>query len=170
MENAEERRIAKDGRFDFEDQDLGPGTHVYDNVCRDEDGHTARLPAGEKYATFVSTVDPQRLHVCDARGRYLGWCERTFIPTRGDAEGFARAAGRKMQAHRELLAPVLEAARPIMKRMTDDAAVNDVIFAEAQGAPDEKPARPTRSENKSNARRAAQLAAAAEQQISADPL
>ncbi len=159
MEHAEERRVARDGRFAFEDQDLGPGDHVYEGTARDEAGTVTRLQPGEKFATFVSTLDPVRLHLCDARGRYLGWAERTFIPTRGDAHGYARAAGAKMKAHRALLEPVLAAARPIMKRMTDDAAVNDAIFAEAEGAPAPiEDGRATRS--KGNARRAAQLAAA----------
>jgi hypothetical protein len=166
MENASERRLAKDGRFAFEDQDMGPGDHIYDGLARDEEGHVQRLPAGETFATFVSTLDPVRLHVCDARGRYLGWCERTLVPSKADSHGFARACGRKAREHRELLAPVLAAAAPIMRRQAEDAAANAALFAAAQGAPTELPARPKAQGDKSRTRRAEQLAAAAEAQLS----
>lgn len=165
MENAAERRVAKDGRFTFEDQDLGPGDHVYGSVAHTEDGQAIPLQKGEKFASFVSTLDPLKLHVCDARGGYIGWCDREIIHTRGDAAGYARAAGRKMQAHHELLAPVLAAARPIMKRMTDDAAVNDVILAEAEGASTPRPEKPSTHERHVNRRRADQLARAAQEKL-----
>lgn len=169
MEHADERRVAKDGRFAFEDQMLGPGDHIYDGVVRDDEGHAETLPAGEKFATFVSTIDPSRLHVCDARGRYLGWCERTLIPSKADAFGFAKAAGRKMAAHRELLAPVLAAARPIIERQRDAAAHNDSVFAQAAAEPAPAPRPKVSAEQlRRNQSRAEQLAARAQEQLAND--
>lgn len=169
MEYADERRVAKDGRFAFEDQMLGPGDHIYDGVVRDDEGHAQTLPAGEKFATFVSTIDPARLHVCDAKGRYLGWCERTLIPSKSDAIGFAKAAGRKIAAHRELLAPVLAAAKPIIQRQQADAAHNDTIFAQAAAEPAPAPRPKISAEQlRRNQSRAEQLAARAQEQLAKD--
>jgi len=106
MENSTEHSVAKTGRFEFGDEDLGPGDHVFNGIVLDEEGHQTQLQAGDKFATFVSTLDPMRLHVCNAKGAYLGWAERTYLPTRGDPHGYARAAGQKMKEHRKLLAPV----------------------------------------------------------------
>lgn len=116
-EHAEIRRVGKDGRFHFEDMDLGPGEHHFEAALHTEEGHKGDLVQDrEKYATFVSTLDPQRMHVCDARGRYLGWVERTRGFNRSDAEGFARAAGQAQAASRVRMAPVLAAARPLIQR------------------------------------------------------
>lgn len=121
MELANERRVAKDGRFHFEDADVSAGEHHYEGIVYDENGTGAALKDGETYATFVSMLDPQWMHVCDARGRYLGKAPRTLVPTRGDAEGFAKACGQRTKAARERLVPVLRAAAPIIRRDTEAA-------------------------------------------------
>ena len=168
-EHATERRVAKDGRFHFEDQDLGPGEHHYETRLHTDEGPTReQLADGERYATFVSTLDPHRLHVCDARGGYLGWVERTSIYTKGDVEGFARAAGKTQAAARERLAPVLAAARPLIERdlaatdhanqvLADTAALAVQQNAERRAAAAPQGAAATKQRN-----RAAQLAAAAQ--------
>lgn len=167
QEHATERRVGKDGRFHFSDQDLGPGEHHYEGLVRAEDGAVARLPDGEKFATFVSMLDPQRMHVCDARGRYLGWVERTAVHTRGDAEGFARAAGKAQAAARERLAPAIAAARPLIQRdMQATEHANQVLADAAQLAVAQKAERRANAAPKGeaaerNRNRAAQLAAAA---------
>lgn len=121
MELADERRVGKDGRFHFEDENVGPGAHHFEGHVVDAGGNEHGLKDGEKYATFVSMLDPHRMYVCDARGRYLGWAPRTIVPTRGDAEGFAKAAGQRQKAARERLTPVLRAAAPIIKRDAEAA-------------------------------------------------
>lgn len=133
MEYAKERAAAKDGQFHFDDMELGPDEHHYDGLVYKEDGSPVRLSAGEKYATFVSTIDPTRMHLCDAKGAWVGWVNRTLVPSKGDARGFARAQGAKMKAHQEMLAPVLAAARPIIKQQADNAAHNDTVFEAALG-------------------------------------
>ncbi|ACB76672.1 hypothetical protein [Opitutus terrae] len=121
MDCAEERRVAKDGRIHFADPDVGPGEHHFEGVAIDEEGNTTVLPDGECYATFVSMLDPERMHVCDAKGRYLGYAPRTLVPTRGDAEAFAKACGQRTKSARERLVPVLRAAAPLMRRDAEAA-------------------------------------------------
>ena len=127
---AVERRVAKDGRFHFADEDVGTGEHHYEGVALTPDGTQTVLRDGECYATFVSMLDPERMHVCDARGRYLGWAPRTLVPTRGDAEAFAKACGVRQAAARERLAPVLRAAAPLIKRDTEAAENATAMLAE----------------------------------------
>ena len=167
MEHAEERRVGKDGRFHFDDMDLGPGEHHYEGIVRAEDGAVATLPDGEKFATFVSMLDPLRMHVCDAKGRYLGWVARTHVHTRGDVEGFARAAGKAQAAARERLAPALAAARPLVERdLAATEHANQVLAETAALAVQEKATARAKAAPKGEAaakqrNRSAQLAAAA---------
>lgn len=162
QENAETRRIGKDGNFHFDDADLGADEHHYEGVAIDAEGVKVRLPAGEKFATFASTLDPQWMHLCDAKGRYVGRVPRITLASKADPHAFARAAGRKMAAHRELLAPVLAAARPLLQRMQNDIAVNNAALAQAEGAqrPD-APAAVRQAKSRRSAALNAELAAAA---------
>lgn len=170
MEHAQERKIAKDGDFHFEDEELGPDQHHYQGEVVDGEGRRARLAAGEKYATFVSAINPHLMHLCNAKGGYVGYVERQALPTKADAHGYARMAGRRMAAHRDLLAPVLAAARPLWKRQTDGAAVTDTVFAQqlARGeAP--KPTPVQRAQQKRSATINAEIAAAARASNSTEP-
>lgn len=170
QDHADLRRVGKDGRFHFEDMDLGPGEHHYDGWLHTEEGHKGdAVQDGEKYATFVSTLDPLRLHVCDAKGRYLGWCERTRTFHRNDAEGFARAAGEAQKAVRERLAPALAASRPLIQRdMQATEHANQILAETAALAVQEKSAARAKAQPKGEAAakqrlRAAQFAAAAKE-------
>jgi len=140
MEHAEERRVAKDGEFHFGDQDLGPGEHHYRGAVVNAQGGSSMLPAGEKFATFVSTLDPHRMHLCDAQGRYVGYVERINLPSRADPHAYARAAGRTLAAQRELLAPVLRAAAGVIARVKKDAEHNNAVLAAARGEHRQAPA------------------------------
>ena len=131
MEYAEERRVGNDGDFHFGAEDLGPQEHHYEGVIVGAHGERCRLPSGETYATFVSAIDPRRMHLCDAKGRYVGYVERIVLASRADPHAFARAAGRKARATRELLAPVLAAAQPIIRRQATDAAFNAAILQQS---------------------------------------
>lgn len=166
MEHAKERAVGQDGRICFDDLELGDGTHVYDGICRDDEGHAVPLPRGEKFAGFASTLDPRRLHLCDAKGRYVGWVQRESKISRGDTEAFARAAGAKIRRSREALAPALADARRRMKADSEDAEINAQVFGEynrQQAAPPApKQPKPESERGQRNARRAQQLAAQAE--------
>jgi hypothetical protein len=169
---AVEHRVAKDGRFHFEDDRLCAGEHHYEGTAVDEEGHKTVLPDGERYATFVSMLDPERLHVCDAKGRYLGWAPRTLVPTRGDTEGYAKACGQRTAAARERLVPVLRAAAPLMRRDAEAAEDATEILAQIGTRADTAKRTPlpkaaTGERAKKNIIRAAQLAAHAEEQIAA---
>ncbi|MBI5689276.1 MAG: hypothetical protein HZC55_04205 [Verrucomicrobia bacterium] len=139
QELAEERRVGKDGRFHFEDANLDGAEHHYEGVAVDAEGRETALQDGETYATFVSMLDPHWMHVCDARGRYLGKAPRTIVPTRGDAEGYARACGQRAKAARERLVPVLRAAAPLMRRDAEAAEqATDLLAQLGQEALQEK--------------------------------
>lgn len=170
MDLAEERRVGKDGRFHFEDENLLGDVHHYEGVAIDANGMETVLRDGEKYATFVSMLDRDTMYVCDAKGRYLGRAPRTLVPTRGDAEGFARACGQRSAAARSRLVPMLRAAAPLIKRDAEAAELATEVLAqigekaqaERQTALKEatRPVRQTDAVKKENSRRAAQLAAA----------
>ncbi|WP_221029928.1 hypothetical protein [Actomonas aquatica] len=142
MEHATERKLGKDGRFHFDDMEVGPDTHHYEGLCYASDGEPCRLPAGEKFATFVSTIDPTRMHLCDARGSYVGWVQRTLVPTHGDATQMAHAYGQKQQAARELLAPAVAAGRGLMRRDAEAAEHNADLVRTAQAGEFVRPAEP----------------------------
>ncbi|MCX6950579.1 MAG: hypothetical protein NTV51_00080, partial [Verrucomicrobia bacterium] len=140
MELAEERRVDKDGRFNFADDNIGPGEHHFEGVAIDAEGNEQVLPDGERFATFASMLDPHRMYLCDAKGRYVGWAPRTIVPTRGDAEGHARACGQRTASARGRLATVLKAAAPIIAR--DAAAAEhatDMLAQLGHEAAREKP-------------------------------
>lgn len=162
-EHAEPRRVAKDGRFHFEDMDLGPGEHHFEGALHTDEGHKGDLVRdGERYATFVSTLDPHRLHLCDAKGRYLGWVERTRGFNRNDAEGFARAAGQAQSSARRRLAPAVAAARPLIERdmQATETATRVLADVSAQAVTEHATARETKAKTAAakNGNRAAQLA------------
>lgn len=142
MEHAVERKLGKDGRFHFEDMEIGPGMHHYEALCYASDGSPCRLPVGSQFATFVSTIDPSRMHLCDAKGSYVGWVDRTFVPTHGDAEGMAKAYGQKITATREMLAPAVHAGRAQMRRDAKEAEHNAHIVRTAQDGDFVSPAEP----------------------------
>ncbi len=170
MEHAETRRVGKDGDFHFDDIELGADEHHFEGVCTDAEGNRRRLPAGEKFATFASSLDPLRMHLCDARGCYVGSVERITLASKADPHGFARAAGRKMAAHRELLAPVLAAARPLLKRMQQDIAINNAVLAHAEGArPASAPKAVQRARQDRRAALDAELAQAAQSTTTTEP-
>lgn len=169
MEHAETRRVGKDGDFHFDDIELGADEHHFEGVVTEASGTKRRLPAGEKYATFASTLDPLHMHLCDARGAYVGSVERIVLSSKADPAGFARAAGRKMAAHRELLAPVLAAARPLLKRMQQDIAINNAVLAHADGArTPEAPKAVQRAKQQRSAALNAEIAAAARTQANTE--
>ena len=121
MELAEERRVDKDGRFNFADDNVGPGEHHFEGVAIDAEGNETVLQDGERYATFASMLDPRWMYLCDAKGRYVGRAPRTLVPPRGDAEAHARACGQRTKSARSRLATVLKAAAPIIARDADAA-------------------------------------------------
>jgi hypothetical protein len=158
MEHAEERRAGKDGRFHFDADALGPDEHHYEGALHGGAAGRDAVRPGENYATFVSAVNPSRLYCCDAQGRFLGWCERTDVPSKADEHGLARAMGRKMQAHRELLAPVLAAARPMHQRIQRDIEANTAILR-AAGATRRAPEPRARNRERARAAVLAEIAA-----------
>lgn len=172
MEHAVERKLGKDGEFHFSDMEIGPGEHHYQGLAYASDGTPCRLPAGAKFATFVSMIDPARMHLCDAAGGYVGYVPRKAVPGHGDAHDMARAYGEKIAATREIIAPAVRAGRAQMRRDADDAEHNAAIIATARAGDFTAPAEPetggekrsrkatTQTRNRTDAERARKLRAA----------
>jgi hypothetical protein len=168
MEQAKERRVAKDGRIHFADSEVGPGEHHYEGTAIDENGNRTVLPDGEKYATFCSMLDPDRMYVCDARGRYLGYAPRTLVPTRGDAEGFAKACGQRTASARKRMLPVLRAAAPLIRRDAEAAEnATDLLAQLGTREVERRAARPSKSQREKTARLNAELAERARENATA---
>ncbi len=104
-ENAEER-IVKGNLFDFESFELGPGAHRYIAHARDGMGGDKLLKNGQTYLTFVTPFWPEIMVVGDAKGRFLGVCQRYCEPNRADAEAIQRQMGQARHYEAEQMAPV----------------------------------------------------------------
>jgi len=169
MDHAVERKIGHDGEFHFSDMEVGPGDHHYEGLCYATDGAPCRLPAGSKFATFVSMIDRQKMHLCDAKGAYVGWVNRRLVPTHGEAHGMARAYGQTMKTTNELLGPSIRAGRAQMRRDAEQAEHNAAVMKTAHAGDFVPPAEPetgpqkrsrkttTQKQNRSAADRARRL-------------
>jgi hypothetical protein len=92
--------------FEFEDADVGPGTHYYKALCKTPHGQTIRLRDGETFETFVNPFAPDTMFVRDADGSYLGECPRDLAPCRADEEAVRRKAGAAAKEESDLLTPM----------------------------------------------------------------
>lgn len=84
-------RNVRSNMFEFEDTELGPGTHRYEALCRTPEGHILQLADGEKYKIFANPFAPQFLFVTDGSGRYLGEAKRIEVVMRGDHAALGQA-------------------------------------------------------------------------------
>jgi len=121
-----ERKV-RSNRFEFEDDEVGPGVHRYESLAVTPQGEQLRLRDGEKYQTFVNPFAPEMIFVRRANGSYIGECRRIEKPCRGDVEAVHRLCGVRAKEEAELLAPIrarhLADARQKMSRHARNAAV-----------------------------------------------
>lgn len=121
-----ERKV-RGNRFEFEDQEVGTGTHRYESVAFTPQGEALQLRDGEIYETFVNPFATGTLFVRRANGAYIGECRRIETPCRGDVEAVQRACGTAAKREGELLAPIrtrhLGEAREKARRHQQNAAV-----------------------------------------------
>lgn len=92
------------GYFEFEDENLGPGTFRYLSRCTDMAGRVFELRDQEKYEVVVNPFSPDTLYITDAAGRFLGTCQRDQRVCRGDLEALQRRAGEVRAREAELFA------------------------------------------------------------------
>lgn len=104
-EFAEERKVSGH-QFTFCDKEVGPGEHRFEGIITDQEGRQYALKEGETYKTTVNPFAPDQLFVQDAKGRYLGTCQRCQRASRVDAEQLKRAMGHAAHIEAELLAPL----------------------------------------------------------------
>jgi len=109
------------------------------------------------------------MHLCDAKGAYVGWVNRRLVPTHGEAHGMARAYGQTMKTTNELLGPSIRAGRAQMRRDAEQAEHNAAVMKTAHAGDFVPPAEPetgpqkrsrkttTQKQNRSAADRARRL-------------
>jgi len=129
-----ERRVSDQHLFEFEEQEISPGPLRFLAQL-----HQRMLRPGEKYQTWLNPWQPDELHLCDTRGRYLGACEPWRAPCKADVAAIERQVGRQSKIERELLNPVAAAAVQLARNRAADAQVNARLLAEVEVA---RPAAP----------------------------
>jgi hypothetical protein len=118
-----ERRASR-GMIEFEDQETGPG--IYRFLAR-LDGQ--QLPDGERYLTVFNPMDDQHLHLFDAKGRWLGQCDRWNSISHADTEALQRQCGRVAKIEAELLYPVARRGAELTRRRIEDSRHNAAVLA-----------------------------------------
>jgi hypothetical protein len=121
-------RPMRDGRFEFKDQEVAPGTLRFEGVVRDLEGCWRRLSEGT-YLCFVNPFASETLFVCDAKGGYLGESRAMTAACRADLEDVQRGMGQAIKTEAELLEPLrlrhLEDAREKRAMHEHNASVAD---------------------------------------------
>ncbi|MDD5349255.1 MAG: hypothetical protein PHQ12_03495 [Chthoniobacteraceae bacterium] len=116
-----ERSVAG-GLFEFEDKECGPDIFRY--VAR-VDGEA--LKDRERYATVLNPID-MTLHVFNAKGGYIGQCERWGSISRADTEALQRQMGRAAKIEAEMLYPVARRGAELTRRRIADAKHNAQVL------------------------------------------
>ncbi len=132
QDNGSERKVGKNGLFEFEDRNLGPGMFRYLARAVCADGSQASLGAGETYLTFCNPFDPGVLHVCKAgsgRGAYIGTCKRWENVSRADLDGLHRQMGAAAAEETRRLLPFRVRHQDEMRQRTSDAKWNAAVLA-----------------------------------------
>ncbi|MEK9753261.1 MAG: hypothetical protein VW338_08635 [Rhodospirillaceae bacterium] len=95
--------------LEFNDATIAPAPLRYD---------ATQLPDGEKFNVVVNPMQPDKAHLFNAKGAYLGAVARWQTVSRKDEEGLRRAMGQALKAEAELLKPVaLRGAKLIKQRL-----------------------------------------------------
>ena len=96
---SEERKLNDHGAFLFEDSSISHEPMRYQGIAVNAQGHQVLLNNNESYRTFCNPFDARFLLVCDAKGRYIGRCERVNKVCRADDQGMHRAMGQAAHAN-----------------------------------------------------------------------
>jgi hypothetical protein len=90
------------------------------------------------------------------------------VPTRGDAEGFAKACGQRTASARKRMLPVLRAAAPLIRRDAEAAEnATDLLAQLGTREVERRAARPSKSQREKTARLNAELAERARENATA---
>lgn len=141
-----ERTVGKDHLFEFEDSEISPeplrflaqpegASGVSPEVW--ETGTAGRMPAapylrpGEKFMAYLNPWCPSELHLCDARGRFIGSCPAWRTESKADLEAIHRRMGAAMKIEKELLGPVARAGAELSRQRAADAEFNARLLENA---------------------------------------
>jgi hypothetical protein len=134
---AVERTVNDEGAFQFEDEDLSPDPLVYLAQVTNRDGHTVLLKDKETYLTFVNPFDFSKMIVCDARGGYIGTCDRVVPPSKARPEDLYPAMGEAAHTEKIRLAGFRARHAGTVAQRTEDEAWNDKVISGAPVLPEE---------------------------------
>ena len=123
LEHAREIKV-RNHLLSFEDRELLPSPLHY--LARVE--RAGYLPDGESFSAVVNPFDLSELHLFDARGGYLGSCERETAVCRADAEALHRACGRAAKIEADLLAPVAQRGAGVTRQRIADMQHNTAVL------------------------------------------
>lgn len=123
----------------FEDKTLSPSELRYEAVCRLYGSAPVRLPDGEKFTGLVNPFDLDQLHLFNARGSYVGSCQRIQRVCRADTEALHRACGKAAKAEAELLAPVAAMGADLTRQRIADAKHNAQVLEGEKTGPTKIP-------------------------------
>ena len=137
QELAVERRV-EGSMFEFQDREVGPGTHRYLAQVQTQYRVPQLLKEGETYLTYINPFDPAQLHVCDARGAYVGACAPWTKIRRDDVDALHRRMGQAAKLEATLLAPVARRGGDITRRRIADAKWNAGVLADKPMTKEEK--------------------------------
>lgn len=131
-ENGVERKVGKNGLFEFEDSNVGPGIYRYLAQAGKIDGSEEQLVEGETYMTFCNPFETDVLYVCKAgaiKGAYIGACARWNSIRRDDVEALHRQMGAAAKEETRRLLPYQARHTSEMRQRTADAKWNTAVLA-----------------------------------------
>lgn len=118
---AEERKVSR-RMLEVWAKDLSPDVQRYD---------ARALPEGQTFACIVNPFAPDVLWAYGARGEFVAACPLMDRADRADQRALEHAFGRAAKSERELLDPVADLGREIVRRRIEDARHNAGVLAEA---------------------------------------
>lgn len=130
--------VGRDNLISFSDAAVDDERMHFETLMVDAHGRETLLRAGEKYLGYLNPRDPNRLHICGAKGGYEGWVRRQQRICRADTEGLQRATGRVKRIESELLAPVVRGQRGIIQQASDMRRNNASVIRNKQPRQDRK--------------------------------
>lgn len=121
-------RPVKSRLIEFEDADLAPDKLRYLAEARIPGRPPEPLPEDEKYAIVVNPLNLDEIHLFDARGGYVGACQRWASISRADTDAIHRQCGQAARIERELLEPVARRGAATTRQRIQDARHNAAVL------------------------------------------
>ena len=125
-ENGVERKVRDDDAFEWQDSDTSPAP--WRDLAR-VDGRM--LPRGEKYLTYHNSYAPDRLVLCDAKGRFVGSCRSWNGVGRSDEAARIEQASIALALEREKLDKLARTMAPVSVKALGSRRRNHALVAEA---------------------------------------